>query len=178
MSTTSDPGRRTRLRRSARRRTRAPAVRPARSCSGRSWTASASSTRGRSCEPGDLRRRGRLRRRDDPDRRRHRQRRADRVRHRDRDRAVVHGPVRELRRGDGRRAAARRRPRPCGGPAPTWSRDASLPDGSEETVPASRAARRRPRDGVGRRADPGRRRDRRGHRLGRRVGDHRRVGAR
>ena len=49
-------------------------------------------------------------------------------------------------------------------------------DGSEETVQASRPARRRRRDGVGRRADPGRRRDRRRDRVGRRVGDHRRVG--
>ena len=91
-------------------------------------------------------------------------------------RPVVHGAVRELRRGDGRgtrQGAGRRLAEDPGGPG----RQAADADGAEETVPATELREGRPRDGVGRRADPGRRRDRRGHRLGRRVGDHRRVRA-
>ncbi len=50
-------------------------------------------------------------------------------------------------------------------------------DGSRGDRAGVAAASRRPRDGLGRRPDPRRRRDRGGHRLGRRVGDHRRVRA-
>ena len=50
-------------------------------------------------------------------------------------------------------------------------------DGTRRAGAGARAAARRRRRGGGRRADPGRRRRDRGHRLGRRVGHHRRVGA-
>ena len=49
-------------------------------------------------------------------------------------------------------------------------------DGAIEQVAGRRAAQGRHRRRVGRRDHPGRRRRHRGHRLGRRVGDHRRVG--
>ena len=65
------------------------------------------------------------------------ERRAGRVRHGDRARPVVHGAVRELRRGDGRgtrQGAGRRAPQDAGGPRRPSRCDA---DGSEETVPAS-----------------------------------------
>ena len=128
-------------------------------------------------EPGDLRRRGRLRRRHDPDRRGHRERRPGRVRHGDRARPVVHGAVRELRRGDGRGARARRRPRALRKTRADLVARRLTRDGAEETIPASQLRAGRPGDGRGRRADPGRRRHRRGDRLGGRVGDHRRVRA-
>ena len=51
-----------------------------------------------------------------------------------------------------------------------------LPDGTEERVRGLGAGQGRPGRLRGRRPDPLRRRDRRGHRLGRRVGHHRRVG--
>ena len=47
----------------------------------------------------------------------------------------------------------------------------------EESVPATSAAQGRPGHRRGRPGDPGRRHRRRGHRLRRRVGDHRRVGS-
>ena len=62
---------------------------------------------------------------------------------------------------------------------PRGPRRAAAPAGRHRGDRAGlRPAGGRPRDGLGRRADPRRRRDRRGHRLGRRVGDHRRVRAR
>ena len=53
-----------------------------------------------------------------------------------------------------------------------------LDSGTLEEVPAAGAPARRHRRRERRRGHPGRRRDHRGRRLGRRVGDHRRVGAR
>ena len=53
-----------------------------------------------------------------------------------------------------------------------------LPEGGEEQVPASDLGKDDMVMVSRGRADPRRRRDRRGHRLGRRVGHHRRVGAR
>ena len=104
-------------------------------------------------------------------------RQAERVRRARGGVAVVHRAVRQLRRGDGRRAAARPRPRRCARPGPTRSprvRHARRHD-------RRRSRRRALQVGdlcvvVGRRGDPRRRRHRRGHRHGRRVGDHRRVG--
>ena len=105
------------------------------------------------------------------------ERRRDRLRHGDRDRTVVHGAVRELRRGDGggsRQGAGR-----VAAPDPCRPHRAAAPAGRHRGVGAGiRPAGGRPRDGVGRRARPRRRRHRRGHRLGGRVGHHRRVGAR
>ncbi len=77
------------------------------------------------------------------------------------------------------RAAARRRPTRCARPAPRPSPTGAVPDG------AHRGGRRHRSCDVGdecvvdgRRGDPRRRRRHRGHRHGRRVGHHRRVGAR
>ena len=74
--------------------------------------------------------------------------------------------------------AARRRPTRCAGRARRRSRGDAA-SRRHDRGGAERAARRRRRrrrlHGSG---DPGRRRRDRGHRLGRRVGDHRRVGAR
>ena len=90
--------------------------------------------------------------------------------------AVVHRAVRQLRRGDGRRSR-----QGAGGHA---AQDPSRDDG--EPAAARRrhrggavvaAHRRRRRRRVGGRDDPVGRRDHRGHRVGRRVGHHRRVGA-
>ena len=94
-----------------------------------------------------------------------------------RDLAVVHGAVRELRRGRGRRpgqGAGRHAPQdPLGDAWPTCCSTTDRPSSGS-----------RPELHVGdrvvvdrRRAHPGRRRRDRGHRVGRRVGDHRRVGA-
>ena len=89
---------------------------------------------------------------------------------------VVHGAVRQLRGGDGRR------------PGQGAGRDAAQDARRDRRVRAA-ARRQRRRDAVeqaaGRRPlrraarpdHPRRRRRRRGHRVGRRVGDHRRVGA-
>ena len=89
---------------------------------------------------------------------------------------VVHGAVRELRRGDRRG--------PGQGPGRHAAQD-PLGDGRPQRLPdgsISRTAehRPRPRRRVRRergRGDPERRRGDRGHRERRRVGDHRRVGA-
>ena len=151
-----------------------------RSCARRSSTASASSTRGsrpatrscsscssaasspRSCSSATSATR----------------RRSENLLRRARRRlAVVHRAVRQLRRGHGRGPG-----QGAGGDAAQDPRrDDGQPtraaDGAIEPVPSSQLTRRRHRRRVGRRDDPVRRRDHRGHRLGRRVGDHRRVGA-
>ena len=129
-------------------------------------------------EPGHLRGRDRLGRRHGPDRRGHRER-AARSRSTRRSRlglwfTVLFANFAEaMAEGRGKaQADALRRTR-----ADLVARRLSA-DGSEETIPRRGAPGRRPRHGRGRRADPRRRRDRRGHRVGRRVGDHRRVGPR
>ena len=99
-----------------------------------------------------------------------------RVRPPDRDLALVHGPVRDLRRG--RRRGPRPRPGgdapqdPLGDdrPPPRPRRDAR---GRGLVGAPQRRHRRRPRG----RDDPVRRRRHRGRRLRQRGGDHRRVGA-
>ena len=89
--------------------------------------------------------------------------------------AVVHGAVRQPRRGDGRRPrqgaggdASPGARRDDGAPARRWHGNADR---------RVRSARGRPRPRRRRRADPRRRRDRRGRRQRRRIGDHRRIGA-
>ena len=90
---------------------------------------------------------------------------------------LVHRAVRQLRRGDGR------------GTGEGAGRDAAQDAGRDHGQPPHRrrrcraggvvdAGQGRRRRGVRGRDDPLRRRDHRGHRLGRRVGDHRRVRAR
>ena len=130
-------------------------------------------------QPGDVR--GRGRRRDhhrwlaDPGLRRpaaRRRRRAGLVRLLDRRLALADRDLRQLRRGAGR------------GPGQGPGRRAAL-DAHRDRRPAARrrregglgAAPRRRRRGRGGGGDPRRRHRDRGHRLGRRVGDHRRVGA-
>ena len=91
--------------------------------------------------------------------------------------ALVHRALRQLRRGDGRgprQGPGRRR---CARRAPRRSRTGGAADGTIEDV-----AEPTLRVGdvvvvVGRRGHPRRRRRHRGHRVRRRVGDHRRVGA-
>ena len=139
------------------------------------WTACASSTRHAAQEPGDLRRRGRLGRRDDP-------RGGDIVdggpiAFDTRDRASACGSRSCSRTSPRpwRRAGGRRRPTPCGDPRQTSSPIGWGATAPRRPSPPPNLQQGRPRDGRGRRAHPGRRRDRRGHRLGGRVGDHRRV---
>ena len=77
------------------------------------------------------------------------------------------------------RAAARRRPTTLRATrAETTVAHRRRSDGSRRGRAELRASRRRRRRRRGRRGDPGRRRRDRGHRVRRRVGDHRRVGAR
>ena len=133
-------------------------------------------------EPGDLRHRGRLGRRHGPVRARSRRaQRAGRVLRADRRLALVHGAVRQFRRGGRRRArqgAGRR-------PAPDAHRHArpsatSIPTTLERPRPGRQRARpqlRRRRAGRGRRHHSRRRRDHRRRRLGQRIGDHRRIRA-
>ena len=101
-----------------------------------------------------------------------RRRRAGLVRLLDRRLALAHRRLRQLRRGAGR------------GPGQGAGRRAALDADRDRRPPRRRrrearlrAAPRRRRRGRGRRGDPRRRHRDRGHRLGRRVGDHRRVGA-
>ena len=89
---------------------------------------------------------------------------------------LVHGAVRQLRRGD------RRRPRQGAGrhAAQDPLRDGRPPASCRRHDRGRRQHRARPRRRVRRdrgRGDPERRRGHRGHRQRRRVGDHRRVGA-
>ena len=92
--------------------------------------------------------------------------------------AVVHRPLRQLRRGDGRRPGQGAGRRPCARPAPRRSRTAPAPTARIEEVASSQLDGRRRGRCLGGRDDPGRRRGGRGHRQRRRVGHHRRVGAR
>ena len=89
--------------------------------------------------------------------------------------AVVHGAVRQLRDGHGRgpRQGAGRRA------AQDAHRDLREPGDRRrrQAGAGGRAAQGPRRDRLGRRDHPRRRRGDRGHRLGRRVGHHRRVGA-
>ncbi len=94
----------------------------------------------------------------------------------DRDLALVHGPVRDLRRG-GRRGP---RPRPGGDAAPDALGDDRAPAPGRRDARGRRlvrAAQGRHRRRRGGRDDPRRRRRHRGRRLRQRGGDHRRVGA-
>ena len=94
--------------------------------------------------------------------------------------ALVHGALRQLRRGDGRRpgqgagrhaaASAPGHARPSGSAIPSTA-------ATVEMVPATDAPRGDLVALHARRHHPGRRRGRRGRRVGGRVGDHRRVGA-
>ena len=128
-------------------------------------------------EPGDVHRRGRQPPHDD---RLHpgagRRHRTAAVHRPGRLLAVVHGAVRQLRRGDGRRPrqgagrhAAEDADRDRGEPA---DRRRSDREGAGREPPQGRR-----RHGARRRVHPGRRRDHRRRRVGGRVGDHRRVGA-
>ena len=89
--------------------------------------------------------------------------------------AVVHGAVRQLRRGHGRG--------PRQGPGRRAAQDPARHHGQAAARRRRHRGRaglpapgRRPGDGRRRRGHPRRRRGGRGHRLGRRVGHHRRVG--
>ena len=91
--------------------------------------------------------------------------------------ALVHGAVRQLRRGDGRRAG-----QGAGGDAAQGAHRDDRPtsarrDGATRADPVVAARARRRGRRRRRRDDPVRRRDHRGHRVGRRVRDHRRIGA-
>ena len=93
----------------------------------------------------------------------------------DRDLAVVHGPVRDLRRG------RRRGPRPCaGGDAPPHAVRDDRPPPARRRFPRVRGLVRAPQGRRHRRRggrdDPRRRRRHRGRRLRQRGGDHRRIG--
>ena len=96
----------------------------------------------------------------------------------DRGLALVHGALRELRRGDGRG--------PRQGPGRDAAQDARRDARAQAARTTARSSRCRASQLVAGdlvvveagRPDPRRRRGRRGHRVGRRVGDHRRVGAR
>ena len=95
--------------------------------------------------------------------------------------ALVHGALRQLRRGDGRgpRQGAGRRAAQDPARDPGQAARATRPTTSTSSrCPRPSSATRRPRAVHGRRPDPGRRRGRRGRRLGGRVRDHRRVRAR
>ena len=103
-------------------------------------------------------------------------RQRERVRRPGRRVAVVHRAVRQLRRGDGRGPGqgaggdAAQDPGRDGGAGPP------CPTGPIVEKPSTQLAARRPLRRRRRRGDPRRRRRRRGHRHGRRVGHHRRVG--
>ena len=100
----------------------------------------------------------------------------ERVRRPRRRLAVVHGAVRQLRRGGGRGPRQGPSRHPAQGPL----RHRRQPAAGRRLARAGAlvAARRRRRRGRDRgRDDPVGRRDRRGHRLGRRVGHHGRVGS-
>ena len=102
--------------------------------------------------------------------------RTRRVRFRDRGLALVHGALRQLCRGDGRRA----RQSASRLPAPHQDRDARAmlaDDGSEERVTASTCAKATVVRVEAGELIPGRRRRRRRRRHRRRIGDHRRIGA-
>ena len=91
--------------------------------------------------------------------------------------AVVHGPVRQLRRGASPKAGARPRPRRCARPARRPSPTSASTTARSSSVPSTATEGRRPGRGQPGPGDPRRRGRRRGHRLGRRVGHHRRIGA-
>ena len=88
--------------------------------------------------------------------------------------ALVHGDLRQLRRGGGRGA----RQGPGRGAAPDALRHPGPPPARRARGAGAGhgAAQGRPGGGRGRRGHPRRRRRHRGDRLGRRVGHHRRVG--
>ena len=94
------------------------------------------------------------------------------VRRVDRGLALADRAVRELRRSD--RRGARQGP---GQRAARDEHDDECDPARRAVGPRGRTAARRRRGRRGRRHHPRRRRDHRGRRLGRRVGDHRRVGA-
>ena len=122
-------------------------------------------------EPGHVHRRDR-----EHPRHGHRNRRSERVRLVDRDLALVHRPLRELRRSVGRGSGQGA----GGGAAQDPRRDDCSPSPARRHGrggPLEPAGRRGHRRRLGRRADPGRRRGDRRDRERRRVGDHRRVGA-
>ena len=130
-------------------------------------------------QPGDVRGRDRRpdhhRRLADPGLRRRAARRRPRALlvHLQRHRlALADGRLRQPRRGAGRGT----RPRPGGEPAGDADRDHRAAARRRREA-GRRADPRRRRRGRGGGADPRRRHRDRGHRLGRRVGDHRRVGA-
>ena len=92
--------------------------------------------------------------------------------------AVVHGAVRQLRRGHGRGPGQGPGRHPAQGPRPRPSPTAGGPTARSRTCrrPQLQRRRRRASSSAGEMI-PSRRRDRRGHRQRRRVGHHRRVGA-
>ena len=90
--------------------------------------------------------------------------------------ALVHGALRELRRGDGR--GPRQGPGREPAPDPGGDDGAAHPRRRAGDRGRERAAQGRRGAGDGRRDHPGRRRDHRGCRERRRVGHHRGVGAR
>ena len=97
----------------------------------------------------------------------------------DRGLAVVHGAVRQFRRGHRRGSRARPGRRPSAG-AYRHTRQAARDAGQPGNLGGrfrGRSGTRRPRAGRSRRCHPGRRRRDRGHRLGQRGGGHRRIGA-
>ena len=98
----------------------------------------------------------------------------------DRGLALVHGDLRQLRRGRGRRAGpgAGRHPAPGAHPDRRQAAVRSGAQGTPRERVGARSRHRRPRAGRGRRPDPGRRRGGGGHRLGQRGGDHGRVRSR
>ena len=129
-------------------------------------------------EPGDVRRRGRQRADDAPVRARRGGRAArPRLRAADHVLALAHGALRELRRGDGRGTRQGAGRHAAQGADRDDRRTACCPTAGRETVPATALRKDDVGDGQGRRVHPGRRRDHRRRRVGRRVGDHRRVGA-
>ena len=90
--------------------------------------------------------------------------------------AVVHGAVRELRRGRCRRTRQGASGEPA--PHPIAGRREAARSGGWRTVaggPGGATQGRRCRHRRRGRPDPERRRGHRGHRVGRRVGDHRRI---
>ena len=94
--------------------------------------------------------------------------------------AVVHGAVRQLRRGAGRRpqqGAGRVAAQPEEADLGQEARRAALRRASGTRSKSHEPAQGRRRAGAGRRRDPGRRRGDRGRGVGRRERDHRRIGA-
>ena len=131
-------------------------------------------------EPGDVHRGGRQRPHDVPVLPRHQpRRRGNRLVLGSRRRVlVVHGAVRELRRGDGRRSGQGAGRHAAQDPGRDRRVRPSARRQHRPRSPSSKLAGRRSLRGPSRPAHSGRRRRRRGHRVGRRVGDHRRIGAR